>query len=126
MYLNNIFSKSIYSTKLTVNVTFQFIYVTGLHCYNKQYIVSGDQYYVPDSKLSASSVNSPGLDVMYSRLTNEQALSGSWTAGVHQDDQFIQVNFIFYLSFDLVCGEVSFIYRRSRKCMFNVEPYKLC
>jgi len=98
MYLNNIIQKSIYSTKLTVYVTFQFICVTGLHCYNKQYIVSGDTYYVPDSKLSASSVNSPGLDVMYSRLTNEQALSGSWTAGVHQDDQFIQVIVIF-LSF---------------------------
>ena len=93
-YLNNIFQESIYSTKLTVYVTFQIIYETE-HCINKQYIVSGDTYYVPNSKLSASSVFSWELDVIYSRLTNEHDYHGSWTAGVNRDDQFIQVSFIF-------------------------------
>jgi len=63
-----------------------------------QYVVSGDQYYVPDSKLSASSVHS-GLGVIYSRLTNEHQSSGSWSVGVdylNQDDQFIQVIFIMF------------------------------
>jgi len=43
----------------------------SLHCNSKQYIVSGDQFYVPDSKLSASSIQSVGLNAIYSRLTNE-------------------------------------------------------
>jgi len=55
--------------------------------------VSGDAYHVPDSKLSASSVLSPGLDVIYSRLTNEHESYGGWGSALLDQDQFIQVRF---------------------------------
>ena len=106
----------------TCFLIFQFFNHIGLHCINKQYIVSGDTYYVPDSKLSASSVYSLILDVIYSRLTNELDRSGSWTAGVRQDDQFIQVNFIL-LSFFRPC--LWRMFESVSKCMFKVEAYIL-
>jgi len=60
----------------------------SLHCNSKQYIVS---------KLSASSIQSVGLNAIYSRLTNEDSAKGSWSVAgtsLHRDDQFIQVRFI--------------------------------
>ena len=81
-------------TKSTVYMIIHSIYLhdkTGLDC--KQCIVSGDAYHVPDSKLSASSVHSPGLGVIYSRLTNEHESYGGWGSFVLNQDQFIQVRF---------------------------------
>jgi len=95
------------STKEIVNKNILF-YETE-HCINKQYIVSGDQYYVPNSKLSASSVHSSALDVIYSRLTNEHDYNAGWCSAVKNDVQFIQVSFIVF-SFSRPCMWWSFVY----------------